>query len=200
MLSIFLFFPMFSAQTRLFLNKKQKKYTCRGNYCVWKLQIIQIVPEYFNFLPNELNFYCGNYSREETIQGRKLFKGGNYSRKYVIQIIYYLPWYGICGPCFVHNVRCNGQDVLDSIQIHTLCVLAHLRTESSHRAVFHSLDLTGLLHIDRQVRHGRYPVVKVSFLGVHSLLGDLHICSGRLGILVVNLCYFAVFVDFLQQK
>ena len=24
---------------------------------------------------------CGNYSREETIQGRKLFKGGNYMRK-----------------------------------------------------------------------------------------------------------------------
>ena len=27
-------------------------------------------------------YRCGNYSREETIQGRKLFKGGNYSRKY----------------------------------------------------------------------------------------------------------------------
>jgi hypothetical protein len=25
-------------------------------------------------------FCCGNYSREDTIQGRKLFKGGNYSR------------------------------------------------------------------------------------------------------------------------
>ena len=25
---------------------------------------------------------CGNYSREETIQGRKLFKGGNYIKKY----------------------------------------------------------------------------------------------------------------------
>ena len=25
---------------------------------------------------------CGNYSREETIQGRKLFKGGNYMRKF----------------------------------------------------------------------------------------------------------------------
>ena len=24
------------------------------------------------------NFQCGNYSREETIKGRKVFKGGNY--------------------------------------------------------------------------------------------------------------------------
>ena len=113
------------------------------------------------------------------------------------ETLFKLPWCGIVGSSFVHNVRCNGWDVLYSSQIHTLCVLARLHTESSHRAVFHSLDLTGLLHIDRQVRHGRYPVVKVSILGVHSLLGDLHVCSCRLGILVVNLCYFAVFVDFL---
>ena len=28
----------------------------------------------FNFLPNKLNFCCGNYSREETDQGRKLYE------------------------------------------------------------------------------------------------------------------------------
>ena len=28
---------------------------------------------------------CGKYSREETIQERKLFKGGNYSREETIQ-------------------------------------------------------------------------------------------------------------------
>ena len=28
--------------------------------------------------------FVENYSREETIQGKKLFKGGNYSRKYGI--------------------------------------------------------------------------------------------------------------------
>ena len=31
--------------------------------------------------------FRGNYSRAETIQGRKLFKGGNYSRKYGILIL-----------------------------------------------------------------------------------------------------------------
>ena len=30
-------------------------------------------------------FHRGNYSREKTIQGRKLFKGENYTRKYGIQ-------------------------------------------------------------------------------------------------------------------
>jgi len=30
-------------------------------------------------------YRCGNYSREETIQGRKLFKGGNYSRAETIR-------------------------------------------------------------------------------------------------------------------
>ena len=30
-------------------------------------------------------FHRGNYSREKTIQGRKLFKGENYARKYNIQ-------------------------------------------------------------------------------------------------------------------
>ena len=81
----------------------------------------------------------------------------------------YLPWCGICGPCFVHNVRCNGWDVPYSSQIRTLCVLAHLHTESSHRAVFHSLDLTEHLHIVRQVRHGRCPVVVVEVLGKRRL-------------------------------
>ena len=27
----------------------------------------------FNFVPNKLKFCCGNYSREETIQGQKLY-------------------------------------------------------------------------------------------------------------------------------
>ena len=30
-------------------------------------------------------FHRGNYSREKTIQGKKLFKGENYTRKYSIQ-------------------------------------------------------------------------------------------------------------------
>ena len=34
----------------------------------------RIVAANFNFLLNELNFSCGNYSREETIQGRKLYE------------------------------------------------------------------------------------------------------------------------------
>ena len=34
----------------------------------------QIVAANFNFLPNKLNFCCGKYSREETIQGRKLYE------------------------------------------------------------------------------------------------------------------------------
>ena len=32
-----------------------------------------MVAKNFNLLPNKLNFCCGNYSREETIQGQKLF-------------------------------------------------------------------------------------------------------------------------------
>ena len=43
----------------------------------------RIVAANFNFLPNKLNFCCGNYSKAETIQGQKQFKGGIYSRKYV---------------------------------------------------------------------------------------------------------------------
>ena len=42
-------------------------------FLIWKLQKIWIVAANFNFLHNKLNFCCGNYSREETIQGRKLF-------------------------------------------------------------------------------------------------------------------------------
>jgi hypothetical protein len=37
-----------------------------------QLSKIQTVIENFNFLPNKLKFKGGNYSREETIQGRKL--------------------------------------------------------------------------------------------------------------------------------
>ena len=124
----------------------------------------------FKWLPQISIFYLINcIFTVETIQGRKLFKCGNYSRKYSIQIIY-LPWCGICGPCFVHNVRYNGWDVPYSSQIHTLCELAHLHTESSHRAVFHSLDQTELLpDIGRQVRHGRCLVVVVEVLGKHRL-------------------------------
>ena len=38
---------------------------------------IQIVAANFNFLPNKLIFCCGNYSREETIQGRAETVCGN---------------------------------------------------------------------------------------------------------------------------
>ena len=46
----------------------------RGNYAFLKLEIekIQTVNTNFNFLHNNLNFCFGNYSREETIQRRKL--------------------------------------------------------------------------------------------------------------------------------
>jgi hypothetical protein len=41
----------------------------------------------FQFLPNKLIFCCGNYSREETIQGQKLYEEiwyfkNTYERKY----------------------------------------------------------------------------------------------------------------------
>ena len=37
---------------------------------------------------------------------------------------------------------------------------------------------------------------KVSLLGVDSLWAWLHVYSGRLGVIVVDLCYFALFEDF----
>ena len=37
---------------------------------------------------------------------------------------------------------------------------------------------------------------KVSLLGVYSLWGDCTVYSGRLGIIVVDLCYLALFEDF----
>ena len=54
------------------------------------------MPQYFIFLLKKLNFWCGNYTRAETNQGRKLliirgfwpwklFKGGNYSRAETIR-------------------------------------------------------------------------------------------------------------------
>ena len=61
------------------------------------------------------------------------------------ETLFKLPWCGISGHCFVHNVRCNGWDVPYSSQIRTLCVLAHLHTEIRHRAGFHSLDQTELV-------------------------------------------------------
>ena len=47
---------------------------------------IQIVATNLNFLPNKLNFCCGNYSREETIQGRKLSE----EIRYLIKKVPYL--------------------------------------------------------------------------------------------------------------
>ena len=43
-------------------------YSFRGNYFlkIWKLQEIQIVTANFNFLPNKLNFCCGNYEKYGT--------------------------------------------------------------------------------------------------------------------------------------
>ena len=51
------------------------------------------------------------------------------------ETLFKLPWCGISGLRFVHNVRCNGWDVPYSSQFRPLCVLAHLHTESSHRLV-----------------------------------------------------------------
>ena len=38
-------------------------------FLIWKLNKIQIVVANFNFVPNKLNFCCGNYSRAETLRG-----------------------------------------------------------------------------------------------------------------------------------
>ena len=45
----------------------------RGNFPFLNLEIVgnSNVATNFNLLPNELNFCCGNYSREDTIQGPK---------------------------------------------------------------------------------------------------------------------------------
>ena len=51
-----------------------------GNYSFLNLELwkIQIDAANFNILPNKLNFCFGNYSREENIQGQKLFSDIRY--------------------------------------------------------------------------------------------------------------------------
>ena len=59
-------------------------------FLVWKLQQIQIIVTIFQFFSKQTDFFPAeniNYQEvltAETIQGRKLFKGGNYLRKYGI--------------------------------------------------------------------------------------------------------------------
>ena len=50
-------------------------YSFRGNYSFLNLTRCTVTFDHSTYR-------CGNYSREETIQGRKLLKGGNYMRKY----------------------------------------------------------------------------------------------------------------------
>ena len=59
-------------------------YSFRGNYSFLKVENVEIFiqfPHYGNFLLHKLNSCCGNYSRGETIQGRKLFAEVRYMRK-----------------------------------------------------------------------------------------------------------------------
>ena len=44
-----------------------------------------LVATNFNFLPNKLNFCYGNYTREETIQGRKLFVEITYNSTFFVR-------------------------------------------------------------------------------------------------------------------
>ena len=69
-------------------------YSFRRNYSFLNLEIVANSNSCHNisifYLVNR-NFCCGKYSREESIHGRKLFKGGNYMRKYGSQY-----WYPNC--------------------------------------------------------------------------------------------------------
>ena len=56
-------------------------YSFRGIFLNLEIVEVRIVAANFNFLPNKLNFCCANYSREETIQGRKLYEEIRYSEK-----------------------------------------------------------------------------------------------------------------------
>ena len=47
-------------------------------------QIVFTETFFFEFNLGHSTYRCRNYSKEKTIQGRKLFKGGNYLRKYGI--------------------------------------------------------------------------------------------------------------------
>ena len=53
-------------------------------FWIWKLWQIKIVAAIFQFLLNKLNSSCENYSREETIQGRKLYE----ERRYISFVCY----------------------------------------------------------------------------------------------------------------
>ena len=69
-------------QPEQFNKSIKKKYrisanSFRGNYSFLNLTLCTVTFDHSTYR-------CGNYSREETIQGRKLFKGGNYSWKYGI--------------------------------------------------------------------------------------------------------------------
>ena len=57
----------------VFLPHRISSYSFRGNYSVLNLEIVAI----FQFLKKEIEFWAA-----ETIQGRKLFKGRNYMKKY----------------------------------------------------------------------------------------------------------------------
>ena len=59
------------------LNEFKKAAGCRisGNYSFSNLEIVENLNscQHFIFLHNQLIFCCRNYSREETIKGRKLY-------------------------------------------------------------------------------------------------------------------------------
>ena len=63
---------------------------------LWKLFFLEFgngsqfkqLPQYFSFWINKLNFCCGNYSREETIQGQKLYEEMRYVELVLSQVAY----------------------------------------------------------------------------------------------------------------
>ena len=61
--------------THCYTTYRISSYSFHGNYSFLNLTLCTVTF-------GHSTYRWGNYSREETIQGRKLFKGGNYSWKY----------------------------------------------------------------------------------------------------------------------
>ena len=64
------------------------------------------------------------------------------------------------------------------------------------RSVIEGRDAQLAMYLKKKSQ--KWILSKVSLLGVDSLWGWLHVYSCRLGVIVVYLCYFALFEDFSQ--